>query len=79
MAGSVTEGLYDFLQGILTQPEFSTPVGPPPPKRHRLVPTDTILTPPTQEHKATQESKATALDPLVQELEGACWSKGTPP
>ena len=70
VAGSVNKGLHDLLQGVLTQPEFSTSVSLPPPKRCRWVPTATIFT------QSTQEPKATASDPLVQELKGACWSRG---
>ena len=54
----------------MTQPDLSMPVGPPLAKRCRWVHTTIFLTP------STQEPKATATYPLVQELKGAHWIKG---
>ena len=66
-----TDGLHDLLQGIMTQPDLSKPVGLPLLKRHRWVHPATVLTP------LTQEPKATASIPLVQEFEGAHQSRGS--
>ena len=53
-------GLYAILQGAVTWPEPLTSVVPPPPKRHRWVPTAMVS------HPTAQEVKAAALGALEQ-------------
>ena len=67
VCGGQVEGWepYNILEGAMIWSEPSMSVGPPPPKRHRLVPTAMVS------HLKAQEIEAAALDPSVHELKGA--------
>ena len=70
VASFKTEDLYDFLLGTMTQPDPSTSVSPPLPKRHRWVPTTMVSNTRTQSY---------SLRPIGSRAQGIASEQGTPP
>ena len=84
------ESLYNILQGAITQPDFSTSIGLPPPQKGSQVPTAVVL------HLTTQEAQVpppvawplgsdipAEMTPLCIKIGNAhwvyhCWVKGCP-
>ena len=73
IAGSEAEGLYDLLQGAITQTDMSAFVGLLLPKRHKWAATAMVLGP------TAKESKTVATDPLVLKPEGGASEQGASP